>query len=332
MVEEKSSTAWQVRNGSGGSGGGADHLPHQGRCAMPAVPRVSVSPRSMRSPPAGLVDNDQLPERQSSRLDPIALVGQMVNIAEVPCELPALTQHVAFLFIARGPPGLPVENAATAERSGHPVGQGTTPTPSGLSEGGYPAWACSGIRRTPWPWSPGAGRSPRRPAETRQKDSMAPGGTGSDGQQAGSQSISTTQIGGSEVARPHPGMVASPIQGNIYVAGGGRGAEQHQRAHLPEQVMQLRWWRPISTPAGEADQLRCSTVAWRRKGGLSTSEEKLAGMAANGLPETFARRIFAQIQGFGDMAFPESHAASFAPRLCLGLALGRYEPAAFRWL
>jgi len=96
-----------------------------------------------------------------------------------------------------------------------------------------------------------------------------------------------------------------------------------------EQVMQLAVVAANFTP-GEADQLRRSMAAWRRKGGLEHFEQKLlAGMAANGLPEAFARRIIAQIQGFGEYGFPESHAASFALLVYASAWLKRHHPAPF---
>ena len=96
-----------------------------------------------------------------------------------------------------------------------------------------------------------------------------------------------------------------------------------------EQVMQLAVVAASFTP-GEADRLRRSMAAWRRKGGLEHFEQKLlVGMAANGLPEAFARRIIAQIQGFGEYGFPESHAASFALLVYASAWLKRHHPAAF---
>jgi error-prone DNA polymerase len=96
-----------------------------------------------------------------------------------------------------------------------------------------------------------------------------------------------------------------------------------------EQVMRLAVVAASFTP-GEADQLRRSMAAWRRKGGLEVFERKLlAGMAANGLPENFARRIIAQIQGFGEYGFPESHASSFALLVYVSAWLKRHHPAAF---
>ena len=79
-----------------------------------------------------------------------------------------------------------------------------------------------------------------------------------------------------------------------------------------EQVMQLSIVAAGFTP-GEADQLRRSMAAWRRKGGLEHFEQKLVdGMRERGYGEDFARQIFQQILGFGEYGFPESHAASFA--------------------
>ncbi|MBS1141480.1 MAG: error-prone polymerase [Proteobacteria bacterium] len=96
-----------------------------------------------------------------------------------------------------------------------------------------------------------------------------------------------------------------------------------------EQVMQLAVVAANFTP-GEADQLRRAMAAWKRKGGLEPFEQKLlAGMAANDLPETFARRIIQQIQGFGEYGFPESHAASFALLVYVSAWLKRHHPAIF---
>jgi error-prone DNA polymerase len=52
-------------------------------------------------------------------------------------------------------------------------------------------------------------------------------------------------------------------------------------------------------------------------------------MRNRGYPEEFARRIFEQIQGFGEYGFPESHSASFALLVYASAWLKRHEPAAF---
>lgn len=96
-----------------------------------------------------------------------------------------------------------------------------------------------------------------------------------------------------------------------------------------EQVMQLAVVAAGFTP-GEADHLRRSMAAWRRKGGLEQFERRLVdGMRARGYQEDFARQIFMQIQGFGEYGFPESHAASFALLVYVSAWLKCHEPAAF---
>jgi error-prone DNA polymerase len=96
-----------------------------------------------------------------------------------------------------------------------------------------------------------------------------------------------------------------------------------------EQVMQLAIVAAGFSP-GEADHLRRSMAAWRRKGGLEKFEQRLVdGMSARGYPETFARQIYQQILGFGEYGFPESHSASFALLVYVSAWLKHYEPAAF---
>ena len=81
---------------------------------------------------------------------------------------------------------------------------------------------------------------------------------------------------------------------------------------------------------GEADQVRRSMAAWRRKGGLEQFERRVVeGMRERGYKEAFARQIFQQIQGFGEYGFPEWHAASFALPVYVSAWLKLYEPAAF---
>lgn len=82
--------------------------------------------------------------------------------------------------------------------------------------------------------------------------------------------------------------------------------------------------------AGEADQVRRSMAAWKRKGGLDQYKEKLmAGMAARGYSAEFAEKIFSQILGFGSYGFPMSHAASFALLTYVSCWMRCNEPAAF---
>ena len=82
--------------------------------------------------------------------------------------------------------------------------------------------------------------------------------------------------------------------------------------------------------AGEADRLRRGMAAWKRSGSLAPFERQLVdGMRARGYDEDFARRIWAQIQGFGEYGFPESHSASFALLAYTSAYLKRHHPAAF---
>lgn len=96
-----------------------------------------------------------------------------------------------------------------------------------------------------------------------------------------------------------------------------------------EQVMQLAVVAAGFTP-GEADQLRRSMAAWKRKGGLGHFRDRLVeGMRARGYRPEFAEQIYQQICGFGEYGFPESHSASFALLAYVSAWLKYYEPAAF---
>ena len=96
-----------------------------------------------------------------------------------------------------------------------------------------------------------------------------------------------------------------------------------------EQVMQVAM-AAADFSAGEADQLRRSMAAWKRKGGVQVFYERLVGgMRRNGYSQAFAEQLFAQIEGFGEYGFPESHAASFALLVYVSCWLKRHEPACF---
>ena len=96
-----------------------------------------------------------------------------------------------------------------------------------------------------------------------------------------------------------------------------------------EQVIQLAMTAAGFTP-GEADGLRRSMAAWRRRGGLEHYEHKLVnGMRERGYDESFARSVYRQILGFGEYGFPESHAASFALLVYVSAWLKCHEPAIF---
>ena len=96
-----------------------------------------------------------------------------------------------------------------------------------------------------------------------------------------------------------------------------------------EQVMQIAM-KAAGFSGGEADSLRRSMAAWKRKGGLETFYDKIVhGMLGNGYQKEFAEQIFRQIQGFGEYGFPESHAASFALLAYASSWLKCHEPEAF---
>ena len=96
-----------------------------------------------------------------------------------------------------------------------------------------------------------------------------------------------------------------------------------------EQVMQIAM-AAADFSGGEADSLRRSMAAWKRKGGLQHFYDRLVGaMVAKGYTQEFADRLFRQIEGFGEYGFPESHAASFALLVYVSCWLKHHEPACF---
>ena len=96
-----------------------------------------------------------------------------------------------------------------------------------------------------------------------------------------------------------------------------------------EQVMQIAMVA-AGFSAGEADDLRRSMAAWKRKGGVHRFYDRLvSGMTERGYTAEFAQNLFKQIEGFGEYGFPESHAASFALLTYVSCWLKRHEPAAF---
>jgi error-prone DNA polymerase len=96
-----------------------------------------------------------------------------------------------------------------------------------------------------------------------------------------------------------------------------------------EQVMQIAINAADFTP-GEADELRRSMAAWKRKGGLGHYYDRLVGrMVEKGYALEFAERIFKQIQGFGEYGFPESHAAGFALLAYVSCWIKQHHPDAF---
>jgi len=96
-----------------------------------------------------------------------------------------------------------------------------------------------------------------------------------------------------------------------------------------EQVMQIAITAGGFSP-GQADNLRRSMGAWKRRGGVHEFERPLVdGMVARGYRKDFADAIFQQLLGFGEYGFPESHAYSFALLAYCSSWLKCHEPACF---
>lgn len=96
-----------------------------------------------------------------------------------------------------------------------------------------------------------------------------------------------------------------------------------------EQVMQIAMLA-AGFSAGDADRLRRSMAAWRRKGDLGRFQERLkSGMATKGYEQEFIDAIVRQIEGFAEYGFPESHAASFALLAYASSWIKCHEPAVF---
>ncbi len=96
-----------------------------------------------------------------------------------------------------------------------------------------------------------------------------------------------------------------------------------------EQVMEIAMLAADFTP-DEADDLRRSMAAWKRKGGVHKFHDRLVSqMVKNGYEEAFSEAIFKQMLGFGDYGFPESHAASFAQLAYVSSWLKHHHPACF---
>jgi error-prone DNA polymerase len=96
-----------------------------------------------------------------------------------------------------------------------------------------------------------------------------------------------------------------------------------------EQVMQIAIVGAGYT-GGEADCLRRDMAAWRKNGRLERHRARLHdGFLAHGISAEFSEKLYAQIQGFGEYGFPESHAASFALLVYASSWLKVHHPAAF---
>jgi error-prone DNA polymerase len=79
-----------------------------------------------------------------------------------------------------------------------------------------------------------------------------------------------------------------------------------------------------------ADKLRRAMATFRRAGTIhKLKEEFINGMVKNEYEKEFAERCFAQIEGFGEYGFPESHAASFAILVYVSSWVKHYYPEVF---
>ena len=96
-----------------------------------------------------------------------------------------------------------------------------------------------------------------------------------------------------------------------------------------EQAMRIAMEAARFTDA-EVNELRKAMATFRRRGTIGLLEEKMVSqMVARGYERQFAERCFAQIKGFGEYGFPESHAASFAHLVYVSAWLKCHYPAAF---
>jgi DNA-directed DNA polymerase III PolC len=96
-----------------------------------------------------------------------------------------------------------------------------------------------------------------------------------------------------------------------------------------EQAMQIAIVGAGFTPE-EADRLRRSLATFKKHGSVSEFHDRfIEGMLTRGYDADFAKRCFAQIEGFGSYGFPESHAASFALLVYASAWLKRHHPGIF---
>jgi error-prone DNA polymerase len=81
---------------------------------------------------------------------------------------------------------------------------------------------------------------------------------------------------------------------------------------------------------GQAESLRRAMSRKRSKEALAAHwSEFLAGATANGVDETTAREVFAQVTAFSEFGFPKSHATAFALLAYQSAWLRHYHPVEF---
>jgi error-prone DNA polymerase len=80
----------------------------------------------------------------------------------------------------------------------------------------------------------------------------------------------------------------------------------------------------------EANGLRRAMATFRHMGTIHEYEGKMVGgMVRRGYPLEFAQSCFAQIKGFGEYGFPESHAAAFAQLVYISAWIKCFYPEVF---
>ncbi len=127
-----------------------------------------------------------------------------------------------------------------------------------------------------------------------------------------------------QVSFPSPGPEHGPPDELQQVLGRTLGVPLFQ-----EQAMKIAMVAARFTPE-EANGLRRAMATFRHLGTIHKFEEKMVeGMVRRGYERSFAERCFAQIKGFGEYGFPESHAASFAKLVYVSAWIKCHHPAVF---
>ncbi|WP_254868574.1 error-prone DNA polymerase [Phaeobacter sp. HF9A] len=114
----------------------------------------------------------------------------------------------------------------------------------------------------------------------------------------------------------------------------GPALEEVTRKTLGVPLFQEQAMRIAVVGAGytaeEADKLRRSLASFRRMGTIGEHRDRFVqGMLKNGYAQDVAEACFAQIEGFADYGFPESHAAAFALLTYVSSWFKCHHPAIF---
>jgi error-prone DNA polymerase len=96
-----------------------------------------------------------------------------------------------------------------------------------------------------------------------------------------------------------------------------------------EQLMQIAVDVAGFTPS-DADELRQAMSHKRSDGRMGALRDRLfSGMAAHGVPDDVAQKVFESLSAFANFGFPESHSLSFASLVYASAWLKLHYPAAF---